>query len=85
MVRTNPLPEGTPTDRPRERLDVADLPPPEPLVETMETLADLDPDTVLVQVNDRVPQHLYPKLTDRGYEHATVEADDRVVTTVWRP
>jgi uncharacterized protein (DUF2249 family) len=78
------LPDATPADRPRERMDVADLPPPEPMVETMEALADLDPDAVLVQVNDRAPRHLYPKLEDRGYDHATVETDECVVTTIWR-
>ena len=46
---------------------------------------DLPDSTVLVQVNDRAPQHLYPKLDDRGYDYATVEADDAVVTGIWRP
>jgi hypothetical protein len=41
---------------------------------------------VLVQVNDRAPRHLYPKLDDRGYEYATVETGDGpVVTTIWQP
>lgn len=35
---------------------------------------------VLVQYNDRVPQFLYPKLDDRGYEY---ETDDAVVTAIW--
>ena len=74
-----------PADRPRDVLDVADLPPPEPLARTLERLADLDEETVLVQRNDRAPQHLYPKLEDRGYRHATVDWDDDVVTVIWRP
>ena len=74
-----------PDDRPREVLDVADLPPPEPLARTLERLTDLEEETVLVQRNDRAPQHLYPKLEDRGYRHATVEWDDDVVTVIWRP
>ncbi|GGL42304.1 hypothetical protein GCM10009037_27300 [Halarchaeum grantii] len=74
-----------PTDRPRERLDARELPPPEPLTETLERLADFDDERVLVQVNDRAPQHLYPKLDDRGWAYETVEADDAVVTVVWRP
>lgn len=74
-----------PADRPRETLDVRDLPPPRPLSDTLERLADLDDGTVLVQVNDRAPQHLYPKLDDRGYAYGTVEADGAVVTAIWRP
>ena len=36
----------------------------------------MDDGLVLVQLNDRVPQYLYPKLTDRGYEYETTETDD---------
>jgi len=76
---------GAPTDAPRERIDVRNLGPPKPLAETLERLPELDAETVLVQVNDRAPQHLYPKLDDRGYEYATVEADEgTVVTTIWQ-
>ncbi|QSW98793.1 DUF2249 domain-containing protein [Haloterrigena alkaliphila] len=74
-----------PGDRPREFVDVHSLGPPEPLVTTLETLADLPDKTVLVQRNDRVPQFLYPKLEDRGYDYETVERDDEVVTVIWRP
>ncbi|USZ67238.1 DUF2249 domain-containing protein [Halorussus salilacus] len=76
---------AAPADRPRYALDVADAGPPKPLTETLETLADLDEETVLVQRNDRAPQHLYPTLTDRGYEFETVTDDDAVFTAVWRP
>mgnify|MGYP000663443498 CR=1 len=75
---------AAPTGRPRETLDTRDLPPPRPLQETLERLATLDAETVLVQVSDRTPQHLFPKLTDRGYAYDTVETDDGVVTVVWR-
>ncbi|MFB6352850.1 MAG: DUF2249 domain-containing protein [Halobacteriales archaeon] len=74
---------AAPSDRPREFIDARDLPPPKPLQRTLETLAELDDDTVLVQLNDRAPQLLYPKLDDRGYRHETVEVDDGVVTVVW--
>jgi uncharacterized protein (DUF2249 family) len=74
-----------PADAPTERLDVRELGPPEPLRQTLETLADLDDDTVLVQENDRAPQHLYPKLDDRGYAYETVETDDATVTAIWNP
>lgn len=75
---------GAPTDRPVETLDARELPPPQPLTNTLERLAELDEGTVLVQLNDRAPQHLYPKLTDRGYEFETVQTDEAVVTAVWR-
>jgi len=76
---------AVPLDRERELLDVREMGPPDPLVETLETLPELADDVVLVQVNDRAPQHLYPKLDDRGYEYATVEADEAVVTGIWTP
>ena len=72
-----------PTERPVETLDVAELGPPEPLRRTLELLADLPDETVLVQRNDRAPQFLFPKLEDRGYAHDTVETDDGVVTAIW--
>jgi len=75
---------AAPEDRPTETLDARELPPPEPLQNTLERLADLDDGTVLVQYNDRAPQHLYPKLTDRGYAYDTVETDAVVVTAIWR-
>lgn len=73
-----------PTDRPRETLDARELPPPQPLQQTLERLAELDDETVLVQRNDRAPQHLFPKVADRGYSYETVETDDAVVTAIWR-
>lgn len=72
-----------PADAPRDRIDVRELGPPKPLSNTLERLAELDDETVLVQINDRAPQHLYPKLGDRGYDYDTVEVDDAVVTVVW--
>ena len=73
-----------PTDRDRTVIDVREMGPPDPMVETLETLPDLDSDVLLVQVNDRAPQHLYPKLDDRGYEYASVEVGDAVVTGIWK-
>lgn len=73
-----------PDGRPTRELDVRALGPPEPLVETLETLADLDDEVVLLQYNDRRPQHLLPKLDDRGYAYAHVETDDALVTAIWR-
>ncbi|GGN96248.1 MULTISPECIES: DUF2249 domain-containing protein [Haloarcula] len=72
-----------PADAPTERLDVRELGPPKPLAETLELLPTLDDDTVLVQYNDRAPQHLYPKLEDRGYDYETVDTDEATVTVIW--
>ncbi|MFB6169226.1 MAG: DUF2249 domain-containing protein [Haloferacaceae archaeon] len=72
-----------PEDRPCETIDTRELPPPEPLRTTLERLAETDDGVVLVQVNDRRPQHLYPKLDDRGYEYETVESGPGVVTVIW--
>jgi uncharacterized protein (DUF2249 family) len=74
-----------PSDRPVETLDTRELPPPEPLQRTLELLAELPDETVLVQLSDRAPRHLFPKLDDRGYERDTVERADAVVTAIWRP
>jgi uncharacterized protein (DUF2249 family) len=75
---------AAPTDGDVERLDVRTLGPPEPLRRTMERLTDLDDGAVLVQVNDREPRHLYPRLDDRGFAHETVVQEDRVLTAIWR-
>ncbi|MFB6073965.1 MAG: DUF2249 domain-containing protein [Haloarculaceae archaeon] len=74
---------AAPTDAPTEQLDVRSLGPPEPLRRTLETLADLEDDVVLVQFNDRAPEFLYPKLEDRGYRYETIEREDVTVTAIW--
>ena len=74
---------AVPDDTHREYLDARDLPPPKPLRETLERLEAMADGTVLVQFNDRVPQHLYPRLSDRGYRFETID-DDVVVTAIWR-
>ena len=73
-----------PDGRSTVEIDVRNLGPPEPLTKTLEATADLADDEVLVQYNDRKPQHLYPKLEDRGLAHDTVETDDATVTVIWR-
>lgn len=73
---------GAPADTPVETIDVRSLGPPQPLRKTLETLASRD-GIVLLQRNDRAPQHLYPKLSDRGYEYETLDRGDEVVTVIW--
>jgi uncharacterized protein (DUF2249 family) len=77
--------DSVPTDRTPVVIDVATAPPPKPLTRTLSALADLAADEVLVQVNDREPTHLFPKLADRGAEYATAEDEDGVVTAIWFP
>jgi TusA-related sulfurtransferase len=77
--------DGVPENAPCEHIDAGELPPPEPLTKTLEKLAELDDETVLVQSNDRAPQHLYPKLNERGYEYITREEQDSTVTVIWKP
>ena len=74
-----------PADRTLEVLDVRTLPPPQPLQRTLERLAEVDDDVVVLQRNDRVPRHLFPRLDDRGYAHETVDDEGTVVTAIWRP
>jgi hypothetical protein len=62
---------------------VRDLPPPEPLKRTLETLAELGDDGVRLQVNDGVPRHLFPRLDKRGVAYDVVEREDRVVAAIW--
>lgn len=76
--------ENAPMDRTRTRLDARDLPPPQPLQNTLERLAELEDDALLVQLNDRRPRHLYPKLENRGYTYESV-GDDVVLTAIWKP
>lgn len=75
---------AVPGDRPHEFVDARELPPPEPLTKALELLPELDDETVLVQLNDRAPQFLYPRLDERGYSYDTKTTDDGVVTAVWR-
>jgi hypothetical protein len=84
MVTTAIAETAAPANRPRERLDATELPPPKPLAETLEALAGMDDDSVFVQVNDRVPKHLYPVLDERGWNYDTTRSEGSVVTAIWR-
>lgn len=75
---------AAPTAATVETLDVRQLGPPKPLRKTLELLPELDDETVLIQYNDREPQHLYPKLDERGYSYETVVQDGTTTTVIWR-
>ncbi|MFC7098922.1 DUF2249 domain-containing protein [Halobaculum marinum] len=75
---------GVPEGRAATGIDVRSAPPPEPLTDTVAALTETDDTTVLFQRNDRVPVHLFDRLDERGYEHASVERDGEALTAVWR-
>ncbi len=74
--------EGVPSGADPEELDVRDLPPPEPMQKTLERLEAMDDGQVLVQINDRTPQHLFPMLDERGYAYEST-GEDPVYTAIW--
>lgn len=66
-------------------LDVRGLQPPEPLMQTLAVLETLPPGHVLVQINSRVPQFLFPLLVERGFAWEVDESEaDRVRVRIWR-
>lgn len=65
-------------------LDVRGLAPPEPLERTLAALAELEPDDVLLQINDRVPAFLLPLLDERGYRYRIAEDARGTLTTIRR-
>ncbi len=73
---------AVPTDDEPTVVDVRELPPPEPLQETLSTLELMDNAAVLVQINDRAPQHLFPMLEERGYTYQTT-GEDPAYTAIW--
>lgn len=54
-------------------LDVRGLEPPEPMVRTLEALAEMPRGKTLVQINVRIPQYLLPKLAERGFVYEVKE------------
>lgn len=74
--------DGVPSVSEPIEIDVRDLPPPEPLQETLGTLESMDSSDLLVQVNDRQPQHLFPMLDERGFAYQSV-GDDPAYTAIW--
>lgn len=83
MSATTVPPEiDAPVTEPTATVDVRQSPPPEPLRRTLEKLESMD-GGVLLQYNDRVPQMLFPKLDDRGFDYDYTETDDGAVTAIW--
>jgi uncharacterized protein (DUF2249 family) len=56
-------------------LDVRGMEPPEPMVRTLAALEDLPPGKTLLQINDRVPRFLLPRLDELGFTHEVREQE----------
>ncbi len=52
-------------------IDVSELVPPEPMIKILQTLETLPPDGRLLVHHVRRPMHLYGRLDEMGYVHAT--------------
>ena len=66
-------------------LDVRGLQPPEPLMRTLAALETLPDGHVLVQINSRVPQLLFPMLAEQGYACEVDESRaEEVLVRIWR-
>lgn len=78
-------PTPTPVDEVTTWLDVRGLEPPEPLMRTLAALETLPDGHVLVHVNSRVPQLLFPMLAERGFACEVDESRaDGVFVRIWR-
>lgn len=60
-------------------LDVRGMEPPEPMVRTLAALESLPPESTLLQINERVPQFLLPKLAELGFSHEVRIQEEGVV------
>ena len=60
-------------------LDVRGLEPPEPMVRTLAALETLPRDSTLLQINERVPRFLLPKLAELGFSHEVRVQEEGVV------
>jgi uncharacterized protein (DUF2249 family) len=64
-------------------LDVRRSNPPEPMMRTLRALEELPTGRTLVQINDRVPQFLFPVLAERGFAWEIDDARaDRVLVRI---
>jgi len=60
-------------------IDVRALPPPDPIELTLVVADKLPRGMALIQVNERIPQFLFPLLTERGMKHQIVKDDGEKV------
>jgi uncharacterized protein (DUF2249 family) len=60
-------------------LDVRGMEPPEPMVHTLAALEVLPPGKTLLQINERVPHFLLPKLEELGFTYRIREQDEALI------
>ena len=60
-------------------LDVRGMEPPEPMVRTLAALEGLPPGKTLMQINERVPQFLLPKLEELGFTYQLREQNEALI------
>lgn len=63
-------------------LDVRELVPPEPMIKILETLPQIDENTLLLVHHHREPMMLYPKLEERGYEAVSNKIEENYFKVV---
>lgn len=63
-------------------LDVRELVPPEPMIKILETLPQVDENTLLLVHHHREPMMLYPKLEERGYEAVSNKIEENYYKVV---
>lgn len=63
-------------------LDVRELVPPEPMIKILETLSQVDENTLLLVHHHREPMMLYPKLEERGYEAVSNKIEENYFKVV---
>lgn len=68
-----------PEDAPLVVIDVRGMEPPEPMVRTLAALEELPHGKTLLQINERVPQFLLPRLEELGFTYKIVEQAEGVV------
>lgn len=87
--RAPAAPEAAPPDLRPERsgeegegvvlLDVRGMEPPEPMVRTLAALEALPPGAMLLQINERIPHFLLPRLEELGFTYLVRERGDGLV------
>ncbi|MBZ0200949.1 MAG: DUF2249 domain-containing protein [Ignavibacteriaceae bacterium] len=63
-------------------LNVRELVPPEPMMKILETLSQVDDNTLLLVHHHREPMMLYPKLEERGYEAVSNKIEENYYKVV---
>lgn len=60
-------------------LDLRGMEPPEPMVRTLAALEELPPGKALLQINERVPRFLLPRLEELGFTYKLREQNEALI------